>query len=373
MEQIRCDRSRLPSVARTDEGYLRGEAIVTRIGVFPYVNADGTIRRELRHPDDVLSSESLDSLKMIPITVDHPTSMVTAENAKELSVGHTGENPRVDGRHIVAPLTITAKQGIDAVGEGRSELSLGYRLDLLEESGNYDGESYTHRQRNIRYNHLALVHQARAGRAARLNLDGVSVQCDEDQENTTMIKVNLDGIQYDAAPEVARALEKSTAEVARLTSELATATANADAAKGELATTKTKLEATTAELATEKGKRSDQAAIAKAVQARVKLESDAARFVKLDKASEMSDKDIQVAAIKAHHKDVNLDGKSDEHIAIYFDAMLNLAPPQKQSDIVTGGRAAYVSTSHGDAQKAEDEAYKKSINNLNSWRTQKTS
>mgnify|MGYP000088398843 FL=1 len=37
----------------TDEGFLKTTAITTRTGVFTYKNLDGSLRKELRHPDDV--------------------------------------------------------------------------------------------------------------------------------------------------------------------------------------------------------------------------------------------------------------------------------------------------------------------------------
>lgn len=77
----------------TEEGFIKARAIVTRTGVFLYKNADGTIRKELRHPDDVWQLDSLESMKMIPIVNGHPTErLVTSENAKRLSIGFTGGN-----------------------------------------------------------------------------------------------------------------------------------------------------------------------------------------------------------------------------------------------------------------------------------------
>lgn len=63
------------------------------------------------------------------------------------------------------------KDAIEAIKRGKQELSLGYTLDVIEELGIYNGEKYTHRQKNVDYNHLALVNQGRAGRTARVNLD----------------------------------------------------------------------------------------------------------------------------------------------------------------------------------------------------------
>lgn len=168
-----ADRAQLPRVVRTPEGYLRGEAVVTRLGVFQYDDEAGAYRFELRHPDDVFAQESLDSLKMIPVTVGHPPEQITSANVSRYAVGATGEHVRVDGDKIVVPILITHRDGVEAAREA-SQLSLGYNLKLVEERGTYYGEPYTHRQTAIRYNHLALVPSGRAGVTASLNFDAAS-------------------------------------------------------------------------------------------------------------------------------------------------------------------------------------------------------
>ena len=83
------------------DGFLKGRAIVTNVGVFTYVLADGSIRRELRPPEEVLDSlESRQSLAMRPITNGHPENMVTSENVDQVKVGFTGEDIRRDGYHL---------------------------------------------------------------------------------------------------------------------------------------------------------------------------------------------------------------------------------------------------------------------------------
>ena len=204
----RIDKATAPKFIETEEGYLRGRAVVSRVGVFRYRNADGTERLELRHPSEVLSQASLDSLKQIPLTLDHPAELVNADNVKDLAIGYTGDDVQVDGNNITVNFTVTNADAIKQIRAGTRELSLGYKLDLTAENGNYDGQDYTHRQINVTYNHLAVVAKARAGAEARIHLDGASVLVETDQKEKPMtVKVNLDGIAYDAAPEVA---EEST-------------------------------------------------------------------------------------------------------------------------------------------------------------------
>lgn len=359
---------------RTEEGFLRGEAIVTRVGVFPYVNADGTLRHELRHPDDVLSSEAMASLSLLPITIDHPSSLVTIENSDDLVIGHTGETARPDGSNIVVPLVITSKRGLDAVAGGRKELSLGYKLELVKEDGVYDGVPYTHRQRNIRYNHLALVHSARAGRAARLNMDGVdeiSVQLDQLEEEVPAMttKVNIDGLQYDAAPEVARALDKADKTISELQTDIQKVRADS---KAELDKLQARLDAAIeGQKAAETLLKAEQDGRADAIGKHVALLAKAQPLVGKDvKLDGKTPREIQVLAIKSRNKDFNDTDKSDDYVAARFDAIVEAAPPvARQLATATGGNPTPVDIRSDEAIEAD--AWKKSVDNFNSWRNPK--
>lgn len=317
------------SATRTDEGYVRAEAVVTRTGVFAYMNADGTIRRELRHPDDVFERASLDSMKMIPITNNHPKDkLVSSDNAKELTIGAVGENITVDGKFVLAPMVVTHKDGVNSIDLGRKELSLGYTVDLEKVDGEYNGERYDYRQRNIRYNHLAIVDRARAGAAARIHLDtGDATQTDNPNEGKSkMKKVTLDGIEYDAAPEVVNALTKANTRADELQAKLdtasealKTATAETDKAKAERDALKEKADAAT-----------DEKAVQSAVKARLELERVASKVLKADKnISEMSDSDIKKAVIMEKSPSAKLDGQSDVYIQARFDSVVELIANEK--------------------------------------------
>lgn len=351
---IRVDRASMPAVTRTPEGYLRGDAVVTRLGVFRYRNPDGSERLELRHPDDVLQAQSLDSLKLIPITIDHPAALVSPANARELAVGTTGENYRIDGRHIVSPISITHADGIAAVQAGKRELSLGYAVDLVEETGTYNGEAYTHRQTNIRYNHLAIVDVARAGQAARINLDGAAVQSethgseDTPMSDAKLATVNLDGLEYQAAPEVAKALQKAQAD-------LTAAQTNLDSTKAdmqkEIDSLTAKLDEAKAKMKQMEDERGDSA-IAARVKARVGLLATAGRFVK--DAAELADKserEIQVAVIAARHDGIDLTEKSDEYVQARFDAVVEAEPKRDDAAI---DRQVEGSTDRNDGTEKKD-------------------
>ncbi|CAM6004903.1 unnamed protein product [Sphagnum balticum] len=160
------------SATRTPQGFLMCPGFATRVGVFPYLDGDGNIRRELRHPDDVFDPVSLATLKYAPVTVEHPPVMIDPANVKQYSVGHTTERVEVNREMVDTDLIIESEDGIDAVEkEGIRELSSGYLADIVEEEGTFNGAPYNFRQKNIRYNHLAMVRRGRAGPEVRMRLD----------------------------------------------------------------------------------------------------------------------------------------------------------------------------------------------------------
>lgn len=219
MKVNRIDNGLINFMEETPEGYYKGDGYATRYGVFNYLDESGNIVKELRHPDDVLDIDSLASMQMIPVTNNHPPVLVDSQNSKQYSVGYTGQNIRPDGRHIVANLVITDEQTIRDIDNGKVELSLGYEVEVVEELGNYDGIEYTHRQKNIKYNHLAIVDSARAGKDAKLKFDNIQkIAVNQDKfdsdikykkkdtiktKDNSMVKIKTDnGMSYDGAPEV---------------------------------------------------------------------------------------------------------------------------------------------------------------------------
>ena len=167
---VRLDSIKLNATYFTDEGYLIDHPIVTTCGIFEYTNPDGTIRRELRLPEEVFSKASLASYKGKPIIITHDAGLVDKNTVNEESIGTILSEGYRDGDNVRAEIVI---HDTDTMKEcGLRELSLGYNLTLDETPGEWNGEPYDAVQRNIEINHLALVGSARAGENARLNIDG---------------------------------------------------------------------------------------------------------------------------------------------------------------------------------------------------------
>lgn len=166
---IRLDSIKLPEAYFTTEGYLIDRPILTSTGIFEYTNPDGSVRYELRLPEEVFAEESLASYQGKPVIITHDAEYVTKDNVQSEAIGTILSKGYQDGSDVRAQIVI---HDTDAMKEcGLRELSLGYDLDLEETSGEWNGQHYDAIQRNIRVNHLALVREARAGDQARLNID----------------------------------------------------------------------------------------------------------------------------------------------------------------------------------------------------------
>ena len=317
MQQFRIDKNPLPKVYRTSEGYIKGTAIVTRTGIFKYVDNQGNIRLELRHPEDVLEEDSLESLKQIPITVEHPTVLVHSSNVKQLGVGLTGETVKVDGENIKTTVTITSIDGVEAINSGKEELSLGYTLDLEEEEGIYNGQPYTHRQKNIRYNHLAIVERGRAGANARLNFDsfecGIIVDENITHERENMVKINIDNVDVEVDEAVKKAYENLNA---RLDAEIKS---KSDIQK-EVDSLKARLDEKEEELK-KANEMNNDSAISEKAKARVELIAKAGKVVNIDGLYDLSDRDIKLSVIKSRYDNLDLTDKSDDYVSARFDAI----------------------------------------------------
>ena len=360
-EVLRFDRISLPGkIQRTDEGFIEADPVVTRTGVFKYCMPDGVIRRELRCDEEVFAEDSLRSARMIPITNDHPKTFVRPKNAKALAVGWTGENVRRDGTNVRAPIKITTEEGIKAVEGGRKQLSLGYKCAVERKDGELNGEKYTHIQRRIRYNHLALCDVARAGAQATLRLDSVDavmVSEEERKETRTMPgkMVKLDsGIAYECPPEVEAAYNVKTKELTETTEKR-------DALQTELDTLKGKHDGLKKEKE-ELEKKDSGKEIAEAAKVRVGLLGTVAKMVSEEEAKKldsMTDDELRIAAIKATDKDFDPEGKSADYLQARFDGASTTfnkagSSKSKQGKTVVGSGTHRQDEDEGDPDKARD-------------------
>ena len=350
---------------RTNEGFLRGRAIVTSIGVFTYKRKDGTVQRELRLPEEVFAFDTLNSMKLKPVTLNHPNELVTSENADRLQVGSLGDNPTsttqwhdeprekvTDGINCAIDMVITKKDAIDAVLNGKQALSMGYTCDLeaAQPGATWCGIEYDFIQRNIRYNHCAIVDEARAGDNAKIELRADSedavledmVFYKKTDGGTQMLKkINLDGIDYEAETEVIRALQRADEKAKKAEEDACEQKKAMDKKVADLENKEKELEKRISELEAERDSAKDKAdslekdlekakadsadpkRLDEAVKAKMELLHNAEK-AKVEVKADMSDMDIKKAIINSAFPNAKFDGKDDVYIQARYDATVEM-------------------------------------------------
>jgi hypothetical protein len=279
-----ADRLTLDAPKRTKEGFLAVRAKAARAGVYDYLGYE--IDREGKHfradqivkvyrpADEVFARDAVHSFMLKPITDDHPTAPVTADNWKQHARGVAAGAMR-DGDFLAFDLVLMDSAAIAAVDSGKRELSNGYTSELEIASGTApSGERYDAIQRNIRGNHIALVKAGRAGPECRIgdaapcasidvdvldNLlrDGQTYRRAESSDNfgsnrrdpgsgAANMNITIDGIPFAMDDQAAAAVRK-------LQSQLSDAQGALAKAEGDVATLATK----DAELVTAKSQLED--------------------------------------------------------------------------------------------------------------------
>ena len=297
---------------KTDEGFIKDSPVIGRTGLLEYRNADGSVRIEYRPPEEAFNADSLASIASKPIAMGHK-AMVTSKIAMAVRpIGAVLSAGRQDGDNIVADIVI-----YDELPADIRELSCGYTVDLDETPGvTPDGEHYDAVQRNIRYNHLAVVAKGRAGNA-RINLDEFLNQRNDGGRNMDKIKFDS-GLEYEVQKEVVVEFEKITKERNDALKERDTFEAGRDALQ-------IKLDA--AEKENAKLKEGNAKDYEEAVNARLDVLEIGGKLG-IEGLKEKTNDEIKKAVIAKVHGDVKLDGKSDDYIQAMYDMAKDTAVKQ---------------------------------------------
>lgn len=340
MSVARVDHGNLGRVERTPQGGIRAPAFLTRTGIFDYRLPNGTTRREYRPAEEVFKADSLATLEDAPVTDFHPGGMVNGTSFKSVNVGHVKGTPKQDGDKVAATIVVQDAETVKAIeNRERTQLSCGYRCDLEFTSGEFENQRYDAIQRNVVYNHVAIVPKGRAGAEVALRLDAEDNVVE--YEDTAMTKIihidgkdyeygtaaHLDKIQTDANAKTAAVQTKLDAAIA----ETAKEKARADKAEGERDALK---------------KEADPKRMDEKVAARSKLLAVASKVIGSEyKSDGVSDRDVKIAVLTHLDADAKFDGKSDDYIQGQFEAV------EKRADSGTGhedARTALLFAEHDD-------------------------
>jgi hypothetical protein len=339
------DAAVLSGTRRSSEGYLIAEAFAVRTGIQLYTGdecgvADKKIVRVWRPESEVKDVKSLATFTHAPVTMGHPTEMVTADNWSKLAKGEVStEAEWVDGK-IKLPLIIKDAQAISDVEAGTRQLSAGYLCDLSIESGiTEDGQAYDAVQRNIRINHVAIVPRGRAGPDFRIGDNavnwGVSPVTLSDERTTQVVDNALKTVVLgDSAVSVAvadvAAIEKFKSDSAKQLSDAKAANdaimaaKDADLAKKDAQIAKLQAEALT------------DAALDARVQARGDLVAKAAKLAKDVVTAGLSDAAIKRAVVAKLRGADTVADKSEAYVDAAFDLLSQDSAAQTAADPLRG-------------------------------------
>lgn len=357
---------RLDQVETTSQGFLKFPVFAGRTGILTYKRENGDIVKEHRPAEEAFSQKTLESMKSIPVTNNHPEDMLTPENAKEFAVGFGSDSVSVvdkngneigiaddftkNGKFQKTTVTIFDADTIKDIRNGKLEVSQGYDLELDETPGTFENENFDAIQRDIVFNHLAIVDKGRGGPEVRLRFDrydAIMVENDQEHNNKkpyksedNMAKLKVGDKEFEVEQEVKDALEaerkkmkedkeEAEKEKDQAEEEKKKAEDRADAAERKNERLSGRNDALEDEVdglkKNQKTSNKDAEEIAKLVKERRDVEDVANKVLKEEERKDLADKDvmdIKKSVIQASSKkDVNFDGKSNDYVNARFDAL----------------------------------------------------
>lgn len=373
-----ADRVSVGDIKETAEGYLVATARVARTGVQQYLASElgdvaaaagfkpNDVVRVLRSKKEVFDEASLRTITRLPVTIDHPKEHVTADNWSKLSVGEVGDTYATEPEWVVVNPMIKDAAATKAAKTTHKQVSMGYTANIVEYG---DKAIADFEQKEIRYNHLALVPKGRAGDQARIG-DAWVTPCvlDYDPGNSPITRKGASEMETktivlgDAAVQVAVSdLAAVEAYKVAMTKKLADTEAAKKAAEDkkdeEIGELKAKL------------KEAEDAAIVD-VDALVAARSALVAQVKaVDAAIEVagkSDAELRKLAVKSKLGDAAIADASDAEISGMFKV---LAAGAGKSNPVADAISTGIQTV-GDQATAMQDAWQKANTDINAWRNQ---
>lgn len=232
------------------DGCLVAEVFAARTGLQDYLgrevdpeNAHGLRDRSsvkvYRPADEVFKADSLATFAAAPVTVDHPTVAVDANNWRRLGVGEINGDVVRDGQRVRVPIIVRDASAVKAATTTHKQLSMGYATELVfpTDGKHPDGTACDAYQTNLRINHIALVRAARGGPELR-----VVDERPQPPENQPM-KIKIGDAEVDATngEAVRIAVDALNTKLGTLTADLTTAQTVIQTKDGEIVALNAKL------------------------------------------------------------------------------------------------------------------------------------
>lgn len=155
-----------PIYEETSDGFLRCKARILRESVMPYTREELSVLPDafkgdvvnMYVPHDAMSeAQAIRSLEGAPV-VDWDHVWTTPDNANLVSKGNVAGTPIIEGDFLLCDLLITNPETISDIKNGDiGEISAAYKADAVFEEGMFDEQPYDAKQKDLRYNHIAII------------------------------------------------------------------------------------------------------------------------------------------------------------------------------------------------------------------------
>lgn len=314
----------------TDEGFLIVPARIARTGIQVYkryelngfedimpldlkAKAPNEDVRVLRPDTVVFADETLESAKAKPVTDNHPREFVTSKNAHKYAKGFIKDNIQRDDNFIKAELVIQDQDLIDKINQGIDQVSVGYTIEPLFESG-FDPAfgQYDFSIQSIKINHAAIVPLGRAGSEVRL--------ADEQHKENDMAERQVEDLAVEMSDKAAQLFDKLTAQNSELSTKVDTLQSELDEKAKLVDELQGQLDAEKAKLADALSTENLDVAVAK----RLEL-VDRARKLKADlNPAGKNDNEIKIEAIHGVKPKFSLADKSADYVTGVFESLLEI-------------------------------------------------
>lgn len=163
------------------DGSLVAEVFAARTGLQDYLGRevdpenkhglrDRSVAKVYRPESEVFKADSLATFAAAPITLDHPSDPVTADNWRALGRGEINGDVVRDGQRVRVPIIVRDAATVKAATSTHKQLSMGYSTELVfpTDGKHPDGTVCDAYQTDIKINHIALVRAARGGPELRV-------------------------------------------------------------------------------------------------------------------------------------------------------------------------------------------------------------
>jgi hypothetical protein len=336
------DALTLDSTARIcADGCLVAEVFAARTGLQDYLGREvdpsgqrftsDQIVKVYRPESEVFKADSLATFAAAPVTVDHPSTAVTADNWRNLGVGEINGDVVRDGQRVRVPIIVRDAAAVRAATTTHKQLSMGYSTELVfpTDGKHPDGTACDAYQTNLKINHIALVPAARGGPELR-------VVDERSTPQETVMKIKIGDAEVDATngEAVRIAVDGLNTKLATLTTDAATAETQIATLTTDKATLEAKVTTLEKQVADAKLSPAQLRDAARAFQ----VVADKAKALGVTVTDEMDEPAIMRAAVTAKLGDAAKDWNDAQFAASFStltasvkvsdSAVHNLAPAQ---------------------------------------------